>query len=111
MTTTNRIELAAKTAHEVNRAYCQGLGDNSQMPWDEAPDGQRESVILRVRLIADDPDCPAIASHGPVKDVEKKEHPCFVSHSSLPERYRAKEVLFDVAVRGILAKTREKNYV
>ena len=33
-------QLAAKTAHEVNRAYCQGLGDYSQLHWEEAPDWQ-----------------------------------------------------------------------
>lgn len=28
----------AQVCHEVNRAYCQALGDDSQPAWDDAPD-------------------------------------------------------------------------
>lgn len=28
--------IIEQIAHESNRAYCQGIGDNSQVPWDEA---------------------------------------------------------------------------
>ena len=28
----------AQICHAANRAYCQLLGDNSQLPWSEAPD-------------------------------------------------------------------------
>jgi hypothetical protein len=31
------IEEIAKVAHEVNRAYCQALGDFSQPKWEDAP--------------------------------------------------------------------------
>ncbi len=44
----NRIELAAQIAHETNRAYCQSIGDQSQPPWESAPDWQRDSAIKGV---------------------------------------------------------------
>ncbi len=110
------IEEAAKTAHEVNRVYCLGLGDDSQLPWEEAPDWQKESAIEGAKLIATDPDTKSSASHeswleqkrrdgwkyGPVKDPEKKEHPCFVSFDELPASQQAKDALFGATVRGIL---------
>lgn len=33
----------ARVCHEVNRAYCQALGDNSQPTWEEAPQWQRQN--------------------------------------------------------------------
>lgn len=46
MTLEERVEISedkaawyiAKFAHEVNRAYCQAIGDNSQLPWKKGPD-------------------------------------------------------------------------
>lgn len=38
-------EDIARICHEANRAYCLTLGDTSQVPWDEAPDWQRQSVL------------------------------------------------------------------
>lgn len=35
----------AQIVHEANRAYCQTLGDESQVSWDEAPAWQRESAF------------------------------------------------------------------
>lgn len=31
------IELIAQVAHEINRAYCQAIGDDSQPCWNDAP--------------------------------------------------------------------------
>jgi hypothetical protein len=35
----------ARAAHEANRAYCLALGDETQAPWHDAPDWQKESAI------------------------------------------------------------------
>jgi hypothetical protein len=45
-----KVEEIAKVAHEVNRAYCQAIGDNSQPTWEEAPGWQRDSAINGVLL-------------------------------------------------------------
>lgn len=90
------IELAAKAAHEANRAYCEALGDFSQVPWEHAPDWQRDSAINGVRHIADNPNDGW--KYGPVKD-----HPCFGPYHELPEAQKMKDAIFVAVVRGVLA--------
>jgi len=88
----------ARLCHEINRAYCAAIGDNSQDPWETAPAWQRASAVKGVHHVLENPDAGPSASHdswlaekradgwkyGPVKDVEKKEHPCFVEYADLP---------------------------
>ena len=104
----------AKICHEANRAYCQAIGDFSQVPWDDAPDWQRESAIKGVELHLSNPDAGPEASHeswsaeklstgwvyGPVKDIEKKEHPCLVLFKDLLVEQQMKDVLFRNIVRS-----------
>ena len=102
------IEQIAKVAHEVNRAFCKAIGDNSQPAWEDAPEWQRSSAINGVQFHVDNPDAKPSASHeswlaekerdgwkyGPVKDADKKEHPCFVPYNELPMEQKAKDYLF-----------------
>ena len=37
-----------------------------------------------------------------MKDIEKKEHPCFVSYKDLPISQQIKDTLFTHVVRGVL---------
>ena len=106
------VTLIAMLAHEANRAYCMGLGDLSQLVWDEAPDWQKESAIAGVNMHLANPGATPEDSHaswlaqkvadgwvyGPVKDAEKKEHPCCVPYAELPEAQRAKDYIF----RGVV---------
>ena len=46
---TVRIEEIARVCHEVNRAYCAGTGDTSQVAWEQAPQWQRDSACNGVR--------------------------------------------------------------
>ena len=39
----------AKVAHEINLAYCESIGDNSQPTWELAPDWQKSSAINGVQ--------------------------------------------------------------
>lgn len=101
-------ERIAIVCHETNRAYCKTIGDDSQVPWDDAPDWQKNSAVLGVEFCLANPDAPPSANHGswlkvkqdegwkygPVKDVEKKEHPCFVPYEDLPEEQKQKDRLF-----------------
>ncbi len=102
------LRSIARVCHEANRAYCLSIGDASQPSWDEAPDWQKESALNGVIFQSKNPEAPASASHdswleekrstgwkyGPVKDPERKEHPCFVPYEELPAEQRAKDYLF-----------------
>lgn len=98
----------AQICHEANRAYCETIGDFSQVPWSEAADWQKKSAEEGVQFRLHNPDAPASAQHeawvadklasgwkyGTVKDAEKKEHPCLVSYDALPVEQRLKDTLF-----------------
>ena len=104
----------AKIAHEANRAYCASLGDYSQVPWDEAPDWQKETVINGVlAVIANPKQTPGLShdswlkqkitdgwTHGPEKDPVKKEHPCMVPFGDLPKEQQTKDILFLATVKS-----------
>ncbi len=114
---TKQIELAAIAAHEANRAYCLALGDESQLPWADAPGWQKESAVEGVNFLIANPDAPPSASHdswlaqkerdgwrwGPVKNAETKKHPCYVPYEELPESQKAKDAIFGAIVRGVIA--------
>lgn len=105
------LEACARSAHDVNRAYCLALGDASQVSWDEAPDWQKESARAGVEgaLRGNTPEQSHEAwfAHkqregwvlGPVKDPVTKEHPCLVPYAELPPAQRFKDHLFVTTVR------------
>lgn len=103
------INAIAAACHMVNRAYCIGIGDNSQPRWEEAPEWQRDSARNGVRAVLnggtayspEDSHKSWLAqkqaegwTFGPVKDPEKKQHPCMVPYAELPEEQRRKDTLF-----------------
>lgn len=108
-------EVIAQVCHEVNRAYCASMGDMSQQPWDQAPDWQKNSALNGVQFHLDNPDSKPSDSHnswleekkrdgwkfGQIKDVTKKEHPCFVPYEMLPQAQQAKDFLFLAVVRAL----------
>lgn len=110
-----KAEQIAKVAHEVNRAYCQSLGDTSQPAWEDAPDWQKSSAINGVNFHLANPDAGPDHSHnewlkekresgwkyGPVKNPEAKEHPCFVPYEELPIEQKAKDYLFRGVVHAL----------
>jgi hypothetical protein len=109
------IEEIARVAHEVNRAYCEALGDTSQKPWEDAPGWQRASAINGVRFHIANPKSTPAESHanwlaekesagwkwGPVKDAAKLEHPCMLPYQQLPVEQRVKDSLFIGVVRTL----------
>jgi len=108
------INKVAEVCHEANRAYCATIGDMSQPAWVDAPDWQRESAIKGVRFHNENPNASPSASHeewaklkwedgwkyGPVKDAEKKTHPCLLPYGQLPVEQRQKDYLFRAIVHA-----------
>lgn len=108
-----KIEIA-RIAHEVNRAYCEAMGDNSQPTWENAPQWQKDSALLGVELHTSGDHGPE-ASHeswmaqkvadgwkyGPEKNPGIKEHPCMVPFSDLPKEQQAKDFLFRGVVHAL----------
>lgn len=102
----------AKAAHEINRAFCAALGDETQVAWEDAPEWQRASIISGVEMHLANPDATSEQSHeswlaqkladgwtyGEIKDAEKKQHPCCVPYDQLPPEQKAKDYLFRAAV-------------
>jgi hypothetical protein len=111
-----RIDSIARVCHEVNRAYCEALGDDSQLPWGDAPGWQRESARMGVDLhLSGDfgPEASHIGwmqeklangwTYGPVKDPAKLQHPCMVPFADLPREQQAKDFIFRAVVHALKA--------
>lgn len=110
-----KTERIARVCHEANRSYCAGMGDYSHAPWHEAPEWQRQSAIAGVLFHLANPDATDAASHenwlrdkekdgwkyGPVKNPERKEHPCFVPFDQLPVEQQTKDRLFRSIVHAL----------
>lgn len=109
------VEKIAFLCHEANRAYCASIGDPSQKPWPDAGPWQRESAVKGVEFFLSHPGAPEDAQHqawmddklaagwkfGPVKDAEKKEHPCLVPFAGLPPEQQTKDRLFQAVIRSL----------
>lgn len=112
------VELVAKFAHEVNRGYCASLGDQSQPPWELAPQWQKDSAKAGVLAILTGKVTTPAESHaswlkqkvdegwvyGPTKNPDAKEHPCMVPYEDLPAAQRAKDYIFQAVVTTMMAE-------
>ena len=108
-----KIILCAAAAHDANRHYCNTLGDTSIDHWESAPEWQRESALKGVEgaLRGNTPEQSHESwleekrrtgwKYGPVKDPEKKEHPCFRPYSELPEEQKRKDAIYLNVVRAM----------
>lgn len=109
------VETLARAAHEANRIFCIFNGDESLLPWEETPEGIKQSAISGVTFFLESAATPQeqheqwskfkIAQgyvYGEVKDDEKKTHPCLVPYEQLPEMQKAKDKLFQDSIRSML---------
>ena len=105
----------AQVAHNLNKAYCECIGDFTQAPWEHAPGWQKASALNGVTFHLDNPDASPSASHeswlaekkadgwkyGEIKNSVTKEHPCFVPYEELPVEQRAKDYIFKEVVHSL----------
>lgn len=106
------LEIVARMAHEMVRAWCELNGDGSLKAWEDAPAWQRDSTTDTVRFFADNPSADDGAMHeawlaqkqkagwvfGPVKDAERKQHPCMVPFDQLPAEQQFKDRLLRMVI-------------
>jgi hypothetical protein len=111
------VQNLAQVAHNVNSAYCAAIGDPVPAVWEEADEAIRLSAIngvlfaLRFNPTPEQQHMQWVKGklmdgwkYGPVKDAEKKEHPCLVTYEALPEAQRVKDYLFQSVVRSLRGK-------
>ena len=106
----------ARICHEASRAYYRSIGDDSQLPWSNAPAWQRGSAIDCVQFYL----AGEITSEqcheewlrlkeqdgwmlGSTVDFKRKTHPCLVPYSQLTEEQKMKDKLF-TAIVGVFKK-------
>ena len=101
-----RIEAIAAACHEINRTYCESLGDESQPAWSEAPQWQRASAIEGVKAAMNGATPEQSHEgwlaqkeadgwvHGETKDPKAKTHPCMVPYEDLSPEQQRKDHLF-----------------
>ena len=111
--TPDLMDRIAHVCHEANRAICQASGDDSQRPWAQAEEWQRQSARDGVRFRVENPDATAADQHGawcdakvrdgwvwgPVKDAAAKTHPCLVPYGQLSVTQQSKDHVFAAIVR------------
>ncbi len=111
-----RIEALAKIVHEANRAYCESIGEYTQLPWEATRDNIKASAVDGILHVMKNPDAAPSASHdnwlafkaadgwvfGEIKDEVLKTHPCMVAYSDLPEEQRVKDDLFQGIVLALM---------
>lgn len=111
-----QIPMIARVCHEVNRAYCNAMGDASQPSWEDAPEWQKASAINGVQFAAANPNATPEDMHiswmtakiadgwvyGGVKDAVAKTHPCMLPYRELPRDQRIKDYLFRAVVKALI---------
>lgn len=114
------VTQIAAICYELNRVYCGILGDHSFPTWDFADNWQQQTNIDGVKKVLE---CRISSQlhrpedsheswmveklkagwkYGEVKDPEKKEHPCLLPYSFLPEEQKLKDHLFTSTVNILL---------
>lgn len=109
-------EEIANVCHQVNKAFCLGIGDNSQPEWELAPDWQRNSAINGVKahiesgltMLPQDSHESWMKQkesegwvYGETKDVARKTHPCMIPYDQLPNEQKIKDLLFREVVHTL----------
>ena len=106
----------ARIVHTLNRAYCYSIGDESQLPWEDAPAWQVESAVTGVEAIQSGRIVTPEQSHeswleekartgwryGKVKNSDLCIHPCIVPYAELPPEQKVKDAIFFGTAKALL---------
>ena len=106
------INEIARICHNVNRAYCQSIGDHSQPVWHEASEWQKQSAVNGVNYHLSNENTKPEDSHnnwlkeklesgwvyGVEKNADLKTHPCIVPYDQLPAEQKSKDFIFKAIV-------------
>lgn len=106
----------AQVCHEVNRAYCLVIGDDTKVPWKDTPEAKKALILKGVEFHLTAEKTPPEESHqawmdqmmadgwvlGEEKDEEKKTDPRLVPYDELPLEQKVKDHLFAAVVEVIM---------
>ncbi len=115
MNTEHYILEIARICHEANKAFCESIGDFSQVSWDTAPDWQKNASIHNVNYIIAHPEVSYEALHdyrmqekintgwsyGAIKDEVAKTHPSMIPFEQLSKEEQQKDKLFFAIVQAL----------
>jgi hypothetical protein len=102
------IMMIARICHEANKAYCDSMGDYSQLPWLKAPEWQVASIVNGVKFHLENPSVTPEDSHnswmkeklrdgwvyGAFKNSATKTHPNIRPYNELSEEQKIKDSMF-----------------
>lgn len=109
-----KITQIAQMCHEVNRAWCEINGDDSQVPWAKAPKWQKDSAIEGVKAALDGATPKQLHDswvaykkgagwvYGEKKDEKAKTHPQLVPYQTLEPEQKTKDLLFHGTVQALI---------
>ena len=109
-------EQIAKTTHQANKAYCESIGDSSQVDWESAPEWQKQSALKGVEAVKAGASAKELHDswlefkkdtgwkYGETKSETEKTHPCMVPYEKLPANQRRKDYLFRAVVSALLSE-------
>lgn len=111
----------AEKVHNINKIYCESIGDFTQVDWDKVTQVQRNGLIDAIERLIDDPTLSSEDLHnrwcecrraegweyGEVKDVENKLHPCLVPYNQLPYE----QIIKDNFIMAVVAAFKNISYV
>lgn len=109
-----KLEDIAKVCYESNKAYCETLGDFSQMNWEQAQQWQKVSVINGVKNHLTENVTPEQSHenwvkhkleegwiYGEERNAELKTHPCIIPFDELSVNQQRKDKLFSAVVNAL----------
>lgn len=106
------ISKIAELCHNVNKAYCESIGDLSQPEWKDAPDWQKDSAINGVVFHLENEVSPELSHenwliqkleegwvYGKEKCAVAKTHPAMKRYDELPKYQQTKDLLFSAVCK------------